>query len=53
MDHPLCAECLNPESKHPVDYFVPNQGPDSEILDSFDSLKDTEAKLGAWNVELL
>ena len=33
---------------HPVDYFVPNLGIDKDIKRAQESLKTTEAKLGAW-----
>jgi hypothetical protein len=32
---------------------VPEFGPDSDILDSFDSLKDSEGRLGSWDLSLL
>ena len=36
--------------KHPVDYFVPNFGVDSEIQSDASNLKATEKKLGPWEL---
>ena len=35
----------------PLDYFVPNFGVDQDILDTQEHIRQSEQKLGKWNVQ--
>ena len=51
---PLLTWAPSPPKGHPVDYFVPNFGPDYDILATEKHIKDSESKLNVtWTPKKL
>lgn len=53
MGHKYVPDSLKPPANIPRDYFVPNQGPDRDMVTTAENLKNAEEKLGPWNVNQL